>query len=684
MSSEPGNQLWQVAVNAPLNQVLTYEGSSDLLVGQSVIVPLGKRKVDGVIVGIQPPEKSEKESKFKIKSILETHPERPLIDEKKLSWLSWIANYYCYPLGQIMQLSFPPLKKKGRGSRKKSIIQENLSATPDSWLPLTEEQQKVFGDIQASKGFSTHLLFGVTGSGKTEVYLKLLQETLNSGKTGLVLVPEISLTPQLIQRFAQRFGDQAAVIHSQLTEREKTDQWWSVVDGRKQILIGARSALFCPIPNLGMIVLDEEHEPSFKQDEKLKYHARDAAVMLAHKLDCPIVLGSATPSLESWENAQKGRYQLHTMSRRVADRAMPEISIVDLKEKKEEDAEKKKKNDLPFWLSPKLFEALKENLANEKQAALFLNRRGIAQTLTCPACGDTRECPNCAISLTLHGHNHLVCHYCDYHETKQDICSACGDGQPEPLGLGTERVEEDLQKLFPEACIARADRDEIQSREQLEELIERMESGEIDFLIGTQMIAKGLDFPKLHLVGLVLADVGFHLPDFRAGERIFQLITQVSGRAGRHVKPGEAPGQVIVQTYNPDHPILQLALQGDFSAFAEYELSFRQGLGYPPCGRMALFRIQAPEQKLAQDAASTVKLISEKLQAKFSKYQELKILGPAEAPMFKLRNQYRFQMIIKGPSPWELVQFCQHISENTDKLPKKSRVIIDVDPMNVL
>ena len=670
---------WKVAVNAPIDQPLTYESDdSELQPGDSVVVPLGKRKVDGVILS-EDVAKSDSDG-FEIKKIFERHSERPRLPKIHLSWLNWLAKYYCHPVGRVLQLCFPPLKKTGRGSKKPPLAGDKPMDTPPQ---LTEEQNEVYKAIGANEDFGVHLLHGVTGSGKTEVYLHLLKDVLERGQQGLVLVPEISLTPQLIDRFSRRFGPQVAVIHSHLTEREKTDQWWSVVEEKKRILIGARSALFCPIPKLGLIVLDEEHEPSFKQEEKLKYHARDAAIFLGKESNCPVVLGSATPSLETWSNALQKKYHLHEMSRRVENRSMPNVSIVDLREKKQPETTADLP-ELPFWLSPELFEALRENYLNGKQAALFLNRRGVAQTVTCPACGTTSECPNCAVSLTLHGHKHLVCHYCDYHEIKAEQCTACGEGEPQPIGLGTELVEEDLQRLFPEATMARADRDEISSRQDLEELIEEMENGNIHFLIGTQMIAKGLDFKGLHLVGIVLADVGFNLPDFRAGERIFQLITQVAGRAGRHIAPGEEPGKVFVQTYNPDHPILQFALGNDYRAFADYELGFRKSLRFPPAGRMASLRIQSPELRTSEQAASLVADIGAQLKEKFEKYSSVEILGPVEAPLLKLRNQYRHHVLLKSQEPWTLVQFCHHVLDNKGKLPKKTRLIIDVDPISLL
>lgn len=323
----------------------------------------------------------------------------------------------------------------------------------DTGHDLTPEQKNAFESIAKFNGFSTHLVFGVTGSGKTEVYLRLLDKVLKEGKRGIVLVPEISLTPQLIQRFARRFGDKIAALHSQLTDRERTNQWWDVVEGRKSILIGARSALFCPVPDLGIIIVDEEHEPSYKQDEKLKYNGRDAAVMMGKLMNCPVVLGSATPSLETWKNAQEGKYHLHVLKNRVANRALPDIEVIDLRQQKADDDQQKliieKYSHLPYWMSPQLYERMREVQERGDQSALFLNRRGIAQMVVCPACGHTRECPNCDIALTLHAGSHLVCHYCDYHEQMKKKCPDCKEGEVEAIGLGTELLESDLTRLFP-------------------------------------------------------------------------------------------------------------------------------------------------------------------------------------------------------------------------------------------
>ncbi|MEI7973589.1 MAG: primosomal protein N', partial [Bdellovibrio sp.] len=541
---------------------------------------------------------------------------------------------------------------------------------------LNAEQQKVVKEIQSQSGFSSHLIFGVTGSGKTEVYLELIETILLRGQQASFLVPEISLTPQLIRRFSERFGSQIAVIHSQLSPREKTDQWNSALRGEKGVLIGARSALFCPLPRLGLLILDEEHEPSFKQDEKLKYHGRDAALVLGKSLNIPVVLGSATPSQESWKNALEGRIHLHRLPHRANGSPMPRMEVVDLREVPKSDA-------LPSWLSPRLFECLTETLERGQQAALFLNRRGIAPFVLCRDCGHIPECPDCDIHLTLHGQDHLVCHSCDYHERLQAHCSSCKEGEPKPVGLGTEQIEADVRKLFPLARIRRADRDEIQSREDLEGLIRDMESGKNQILIGTQMIAKGLDFKNLQLVGLVLADIGFSLPDFRSSERSFQLILQMAGRAGRNVGPDESPGQVLIQTYNPEHPSVSFALRQDVEGFAVQDLEARKELGYPPFGRLACLRLSSKSREKLLLTARILQTRSETwLQQNPSSGNE--VLGPADSPHSRLRGSFRMQVLIKSPDWKNLARMTRQLLGDQNWVPSGVQILPDIDPLQLL
>ncbi|MFM6930270.1 MAG: primosomal protein N' [Bdellovibrio sp.] len=678
--SEP--QLWKVAVDAPLPEALTYSYSEPLQRGQLVNVPLGKRKTKGLVLG-----PTNEVPEFQIKAIDSIDDEYAPLPNNFVKWLEWLASYYVHPVGQVVQSAFPPLKKtdKQRASKRAPVIPQLES---DTGHDLTPEQKNAFESIAKFEGFSTHLVFGVTGSGKTEVYLRLLDKILKEGKRGIVLVPEISLTPQLIQRFARRFGDKIAALHSQLTDRERTNQWWDVVEGRKSILIGARSALFCPVPDLGIIIVDEEHEPSYKQDEKLKYNGRDAAVMMGKMMNCPVVLGSATPSLETWKNAQEGKYHIHVLKNRVANRALPDIEVIDLRQQKADDQQQKliieKYSHLPYWLSPQLYERMREVQERGDQSALFLNRRGLAQMVVCPACGHTRECPNCDISLTLHAGSHLVCHYCDYHEQMKKRCPDCKEGELESIGLGTELLETDLTRLFPGKVIARADRDEIQSRADLEDLIARMESGEIDILVGTQMIAKGLDFPKLKLVGLVLADVGFNLPDFRATERSFQLITQMSGRSGRHIMEGESPGLVIIQTFNTEHDSLTFARNHDYEGFANHELNIRAALNYPPLGRLVSFRIQGIHLGKVEETARLLARRAQNLKSQYHQYNPVEVLGPAEAPLAKLRGQFRYHLLIKSAQASLANPFSRQLLGDQEWVPSGVKILIDIDPMNLL
>ncbi len=665
----------KMAVHCPLPQPLVYSSKITHPRGVSLWVPLGTRRAHGVVLGTT----HEVHGDFVIKPVEEPHEDRPPLSEIFLQWLEWLSSYYLYPIGLVTELAFPPLPKK---TRKKKIEKNSIipSLPPSKPPTYTEEQQKCVEDISKNLHFRVHLLHGVTGSGKTEVYLNLLEKTLSQGKRGLVIVPEISLTMQLIERFSARFPEQIAVIHSNLRPREKTNQWWSMVIGDKKILIGARSALFCPIKDLGIIVLDEEHEPSFKQGKRFMYHARDAAIKRAQLTNCPIILGSATPSLETWKNAQDKKYSYHSMNSRVSQRPMPHIHVVDMRKKPTNDhQEYKEKNNIPFWMSVLLYQELTKTLEREEQVALFLNRRGIAPITLCSSCGYVYECPNCAISLTLHKKIDLVCHYCDYTQAFTEICPQCKSINVKPLGIGTEKIEKDLHKLFPKINITRADRDEIQDQESLAEMIKNMESGHTNILVGTQMIAKGLDFPKLTLVGLVMADVGFNLPDFRSYERSFQLFTQVSGRAGRH---SETPGEVIIQTYNPQHPAITTA--NNYHAFVTDEMQQRQEMGYPPFGKLASIRVQGTNISKVVQICQVISYRKDKLVKRHPNYAPINFLGPAPAPISKIRNKFRYHFLVKSPHSHLLQQFCKQILGDQKWWPSSIHVLIEIDPINMI
>lgn len=669
---------YSVAVFSPLRSSLTYEAAEAIEVGTFVHVPLGKRFVRGVVIQEVPATEAlasvgDKQIKF-IKEIEAGHK----LSLVYLEWLQWLSEYYMFPIGMVCEMAYQTSPKiKARKTKKKDVVAaqakiEGPRLTPEQTMVLKGIEEDSLDNVH-----HVHLIQGVTGSGKTEVYLNLIQAQLKRQKQVLFLVPEIALTPQLIQRFAQRLGaDQLSVIHSQLTPRERALQWHRARTGETRVLIGTRSALFCPLPSLNLIILDEEHESSFKQEEHLKYHARDAAIVLAKKHGCKVVLGSATPSLESYQRAREGVYRLHRMKLRVEDRPLPAVSFVTISKTKMTEA-----GDLPFWLSPLLHEKLREHLEKKDQCAIFLNRRGMAQSVFCLACGDVPECPNCSVSLTLHAKNYLLCHYCGYQERKPNLCSKCDQSEYNPLGLGTERIEEDVRRIFPDARVARADRDQIQRREDIEDLISQMESKEIDILVGTQMIAKGLDFPGLNLVGLALADVGLHVPDFRASERTFQILTQVAGRAGRHKSGG---GEVLVQTLNAEHPSFVFSSKHDFVGFANQELQMRQLLGYPPFGRLVNFRFLARDHQRVRDAAIAFGEVARSAALKLGPEAQVVLLGPAPAPLAKVNNFYRYHLLMKCSKSKPLLSLAKYLFWNYQRKFPKVRVLADVDPLSML
>lgn len=662
---------WQIAVKAPIFDLLTYLVPSEIQAqpGQQVKIPLGKRNSLGVLIHkVQNPIET---SSYKIKPILERNLNGWQIPPLYLKWLLWLSEYYLYPPGLVLDLSFPNQLKKESDNFKKTTFQ------PSS-IQLNFEQDEIYKKINSSQGFEVHLIHGVTGSGKTEIYLELFQSLKSQNKQGLFLLPEISLTPQMLDRFSARFPEQISLLHSQLTPAKKRAQWWRAHESNHSILIGARSALFCPLPQLGLIIIDEEHDSSFKQDTKLRYHARNAAIMLGKMANIPVILGSATPSGESWLNCQEGKYQIHTLKKRARALISPEIQLIDMKKHKENKT-------LPSWLSPQLFEHILLTLNKKDQVALFLNRRGLASVLFCDECGYHKECPNCDISLTLHHNNMLVCHYCSYQESKPSHCPSCKEGVLSPFGLGTEQIESDLKQLLPEARIARIDRDEVSHISQLENTIKQVEKREIDVLIGTQMISKGLDFPSLKLVGFILADIGLHAPDFRSQEKVFQLLQQMAGRAGRHAQSEDEKGRVLVQTYFPEHPLFNFLLLDNYSEFMRDELSNRAELNYPPHGKLAAFQIQGRNQEKVHETANRLHHIFQ-VGLKSSPYQlKIQILGPAQAPLSRLRNKFRYHLIIKTDQDVPLSKICHWAhTEITKKIDSGIDVYVDIDPQHLI
>jgi primosomal protein N' (replication factor Y) len=515
------------------------------------------------------------------------------------------------------------------------------------------------------------LLHGVTGSGKTEVYLRLIAEARARSLGSLMLVPEIALTPQLVGRFRARFGDAIAVLHSELSERERNDAWRSLQQGRVQLAIGARSALFAPVQQLGVIVVDEEHDPSFKQEDGFRYQARDMALLRAHRAHAVCVLGSATPSLESYGLVDRGKLQLLMLPERATSQALPPVEIVDLARHRSGPSGER-------LLSQPLHRALEQCLLAGEQAILFLNRRGFSPSVRCNDCGKLLECPSCSVSLTLHRRARaLRCHYCDFSAPASGVCFMCGSSQLMELGLGTEQLEQTLARLFPRARVARLDRDTA-SGEGVEAVLSRLRAREIDILVGTQMVTKGHDLPGVTLVGVILADQSLAFPDFRAAERTFQLLAQVGGRAGR----GERPGRVILQTYQPDHPAVHFARTHDYLGFLHSEMRARRELSYPPFSRLVAVRIDAVDEgKAAQVAETLAKLARAQSEASGGRVE---VLGPAPAPIARLRGRHRYRFMLKAADRRALRAVAQAVSLAIDAGVAGARASIDVDPVNML
>ncbi len=536
---------------------------------------------------------------------------------------------------------------------------------------LTDEQavavREITNMLDKKSRFFTALLFGVTGSGKTEVYLRAINEALNLDKDSIVLVPEIALTPQTTERFRARFGNQVSVLHSSLSDGERFDEWTKIYEGKVKIVVGARSALFAPFKKLGLIIVDEEHENSYKQDEAPRYNARDVAVMRSYREGAVTILGSATPSLESFYNAKHGKYELIKLTKRIDDRLMPSVSVIDMR------AEKAGKGNTIF--SRDLISAVYDRLNKKEQTIIFLNRRGFATHLTCHACGYTANCKNCSVDYTYHrSKDYLACHICgDIIEATQN-CPQCKAQNIKYSGVGTEKIEDIATKLFPLAKISRMDSDTMTNRKSYEDILLNFRRGKIDILIGTQMLAKGLDFPNVTLVGIVNADLSLHIPDFRAAERTFQLLTQVAGRAGR----GVIPGEVFIQTYTPFHEAIKYAVNHDYEAFYNYEIPTRDELSYPPKTHLAVIRFSGEEE-------DKVSIVAEEFIEKLSIIRnEHLIFSPVSpSPISKIKNKFRYSVMLRGNLSYKQKTFIKSLIFNEFK-NKKVNIIVDIDALNLM
>jgi len=626
--------------------------------------------------------------------------ENRLFDSEETRILHWIGNNPGKKLPWPMK-KIHPLQEKGwirmenqlkprnvknaisvKCAKPKGDVDHNGALLKREKVSLNSYQQEALAQIKnrlGQKKFASFLLYGVTGSGKTEVYARAVDELVKSGRQAILMAPEILLAGYLEGLFRHRLGDRVALYHSGLTQNERQYQWARIAAGDVDLVIGARSALFAPLPRLGLIIVDEEHDTAYVQTGSAgpPYCARDAAVVRARLENAVVILGSGTPSVQSFQNAKDTRYQLLKMPERVEQRPMPCMEIVDMRKIQS-------KGDEEPILSPALQKALQENLDAGNQSMLFLNRRGFHQIFLCRSCGQAFRCPNCDVSLTFHLNlNRLVCHYCGFKTPANVTCKTCGGHSMKPFGFGTEKMEVELNALFPKALVARMDTDSTRKKGAASAILKKFATQKTHILVGTQMITKGYDFPHVTLVGVVAADLSLGFPDFRAGERTFQLLSQVAGRAGR----GDHEGRVIIQTYNPDHYVIQTALNHDFNLFFEKEQNIRRQLRYPPFANLACLKLQGSD---AAKAGTTVRELGLRLREMLKTWptrgKEIQLMGPVNAPMARLKRKYRWQLLIKCRNASLLKHFVQEAERIFDQMPGSNRVqlLVDVDPYDML
>ncbi|MBN2358318.1 MAG: primosomal protein N' [Deltaproteobacteria bacterium] len=737
--------LVRVAVDAPVASALTYAVPPDMptpVAGARVRVPLGGRRSSGVVLGPHrgPPPPG-------LRALTGVLDVEPLLSRDVLALVEFAASYYRAPPGELVNAALPPglgalpgtrlrltaagrkllasalladlrpaelalLRQLERGPRARRallaagvsarvaarLLQQGLIAerTPEppslaamplggpdaldgtgavTWSVAQRTAIEAVTAAIAAPRFEPFLLFGVTASGKTEVYLAAAQAALAAGRGALVLVPEIALTPQLVGRFRQRLGAAVEVLHSGLARVERRQRWLRIWRGEARCAVGVRSAVFAPVRELGLIVVDEEHEPSYKQEESPRYHARDLALYRARQVGCPAVLGSATPSLESWQRAVAGQTRLLRLPDRVGNATPPAVEVVPIRPHG--------RGDLPAIgaeieiLTPALREALEQTLARREQAILLLNRRGFAHFVLCLDCGQRVGCPNCSVTLTLHRRaGALLCHYCNHRAPVPERCERCGGLRVVPFGVGSERLENEVARLFPGVRAARLDRDTVRRRGELARVLRQFAAHQIDVLVGTQMLAKGHDYPRVTLVGVVVADTSLALADFRAAERTVQLLAQVAGRAGR----GEQPGRVIIQAFDTSHPAICAAAAHDYRAFVELELAERRLLNYPPFRRLAVVRLEGADESTTEATAlGLVRLAADRLP------RGVEVLGPAPAPLARLKGVYRFQLLVKSPTASALQQALGALLRAHEQQRRSTtRLVFDVDPALVL
>ncbi len=629
--------------------------------GKKVQVSFGNRKVEGIVIKL-----TDTAPQMDLKPV-EQVLDLPALPADLLALARWMADTYVCSYIDALNTVFPTkvLKRKRRKKKEKIF----LPAPPPQ---LTQAQQTALQSVvhALQKDEQTViLLHGVTGSGKTEVYLQAIQAAVDAGGQAIMLVPEIALTPQMETRVVTRFGGRVAVLHSRLSDGERSEAWRRMRDGEADIALGARSAVFAPFNRIGLIILDEEHEFSYKQEDNPKYHTRGVAIQRARDHGAVVLLGSATPSVESYYHAQQKHYALLTLPQRIEQRLLPEIAVVDMRE------ELKRKNRTVF--STALREAIAERLRRGQQSIILINRRGFSTFVLCRDCGLVLRCPHCSVSLTYHATDHtLRCHYCLYRCPAPDVCPACQSRHIRYFGAGTQKVEEELGKSFPAARILRMDTDTTSRKNSHQEILGKFERGEADILLGTQMIAKGLDYPNVTLVGIISADMALNLPDFRAGERTFQLLTQAAGRAGR----GEVPGLVIIQTYNPDNYSIQAVKEQNYADFYRQEIAVRHELRYPPFHHLIKIVVSGEDER---EVIQRMQNIMERAKQNAEKgLISLELLGPAPAPLGRIKSLFRWQLFLKGPDR-KLLHTV--LTDTIDESAFGSGGLsIDVDPISML
>ena len=730
----------EVAVPLHVFQTFTYrltaEQSLQAQTGARLLVPLGRNVVTGYIVNLSD-EIPEELDDVEIKDAQDLVDSAPVCTPEILQLARWVAEYYACPLGEVIRAALPPgvskatstvkpklrrfvrllganeqkltdaqqrvissLERNGPTALQSLLQTASVSASTVNSLekkgivetyeeavrrdPLSEDlglssevhtltaaQTSVLTQIEQqmnSEQYSAFLLHGVTGSGKTEIYMRAMDKALKCGRSAMMLVPEIALTPVFSRRLRARFGDQVAIFHSSLQKGERFDEWTRVRNGDARVVIGTRSAVFAPVKNLGLIVVDEEHESSYRQQESPYYNARDVAIVRAQKESATVVLGSATPSLESFHNARKGKYQLLTLPERIAARPMATARIIDMRNVFA-------RHGKPRVFSDELLEAIRETHERQEQSIILLNRRGYSSFILCRSCGETVQCPNCDVTLTYHRSERvIVCHYCNHREAVPRVCPACGKKYIYYVGEGTEQIEEMLKLLFPALRVARIDRDTTARRKVFEQSLADFSAGKIDTLVGTQMLAKGHDFPNVTLVGVVSVDAGLALPDFRSAERTFQLITQVAGRAGR----GDRPGRVLIQTYHPYHYALRHACAQNYEEFYDEEVRYRQNHSYPPFVALASLLVHGPDLgRVRNDSLELRKQLDVANQER-----KCRVLGPAPAPLSRLKNEHRFQLLIKSRSRKNLREVADAAIKSVDMNPRS--VNLEIDPVSIM